>query len=415
MQRLGAAPPGQQRAGRVRRSRSPRRAGLELLRPVRRDAGAGRRPVRSTPATARCRAAAVRRPARSSVGGRDASRSPAAPASSPAPPTSPTAGSVAARPCAARRWPGSRLPARGREPAACPFPDHRPSEVPVELRGAGQCIAQVQQLRHARGAGGGPLIACEVHHPGRQLVVVPAAQARRGPAGRGDRAGGDLLLRAAAAQPAHRAARAIRLATSGSTAPPTGRSTCWRRCATATWCWSRTAGTARAMAPPGHDMYYLNVMAGPGAGAGLADQRRPRTTRWVRRDLGSSQTARSAAAASRRRLTGPARRAGDQHRRSRLTVAQAVVRFLGQQYSERDGVGSGSSPAASASSVTATSPASARRCCSPSCRRRASCRTTRAATSRRWCTPPSGIARQRNRLQTFAVHRVGRPGRDATW
>ena len=31
-----------------------------------------------------------------------------------------------------------------------------------------------------------------------------------------------------------------------------------------------------AMAPPGYDLYYLNVMAGPGADAGLADLRRPR-------------------------------------------------------------------------------------------------------------------------------------------
>ena len=49
----------------------------------------------------------------------------------------------------------------------------------------------------------------------------------------------------------------------------------------------------------------------------------------------------------------------------RLTVAQALVRFLASQYTERDGVGSGSSPAASASSATATWPASARRCSRP--------------------------------------------------
>ena len=45
----------------------------------------------------------------------------------------------------------------------------------------------------------------------------------------------------------------------------------------------------------------------------------------------------------------------------RLTVGQAIVRFLAQQYVERDGDGTGSSPASGGSSATATSPASARR------------------------------------------------------
>ena len=31
-----------------------------------------------------------------------------------------------------------------------------------------------------------------------------------------------------------------------------------------------------SMAAPGYDLYYLNVMAGPGAGAAVADLRRPR-------------------------------------------------------------------------------------------------------------------------------------------
>ena len=47
----------------------------------------------------------------------------------------------------------------------------------------------------------------------------------------------------------------------------------------------------------------------------------------------------------------------------RLTVAQALVRFLANQYSERDGVQQRLIPGASASSGTATWPASARRCC----------------------------------------------------
>ena len=49
----------------------------------------------------------------------------------------------------------------------------------------------------------------------------------------------------------------------------------------------------------------------------------------------------------------------------RLTVAQALVRFLGAQYSERDGVGRSCSPAASASSATATWRVSGRHCSRP--------------------------------------------------
>ena len=67
----------------------------------------------------------------------------------------------------------------------------------------------------------------------------------------------------------------------------------------------------------------------------------------------------------------------------RLTVAQALVRFLAVQEVERDGArASGSSPAASGSSGTATWPGSGRRCSST----RPSSASTRHATSRRWST-----------------------------
>ena len=39
---------------------------------------------------------------------------------------------------------------------------------------------------------------------------------------------------------------------------------CWPRCAAATWCSCRTAGTAPPRLLPDADLYYLNVMAGPG-------------------------------------------------------------------------------------------------------------------------------------------------------
>jgi hypothetical protein len=65
---------------------------------------------------------------------------------------------------------------------------------------------------------------------------------------------------------------------------------------------------------------------------------------------------------------------------SRLTVAEALVRFLGAHEVERDASARSSSSGASASSSTATSPASDRRCSSTT-----TCsRITWPATSRRW-------------------------------
>ena len=72
----------------------------------------------------------------------------------------------------------------------------------------------------------------------------------------------------------------------------------------------------------------------------------------------------------------------------RLTVAQATVRFLVQQHSERDGRPTVSSKGASGYSVTGTSPVWARRCWRPSSTLPVRCGTTRAATSRGWSLPP---------------------------
>ena len=74
----------------------------------------------------------------------------------------------------------------------------------------------------------------------------------------------------------------------------------------------------------------------------------------------------------------------------RLTVGQAIVRFLGRPaHRARRRRSTGSSPAASASSATATSPGSARPCCRPSSTSLGRCPTTRAATNRPWCTSRS--------------------------
>ena len=76
------------------------------------------------------------------------------------------------------------------------------------------------------------------------------------------RARGDLLVRAAVEPDPSEAP--MPSGTSGCTAPTTGRSTWSPRCAPATWCSCRTAGTVPPWRPPAADLYYLNVMAGPG-------------------------------------------------------------------------------------------------------------------------------------------------------
>ena len=125
-----------------------------------------------------------------------------------------------------------------------------PTTIAVELRGAGPGEPPGQQLLRPRTAfAADRLIAVEVLTPARQLVLVPAAQARRGRPGRRDRARGDLLLRG-------RRAAATASPTSASTATgPGGRSTSSREvrtrrrdraCRTATTArrWPRPATTS---------------------------------------------------------------------------------------------------------------------------------------------------------------------------
>ena len=124
------------------------------------------------------------------------------------------------------------------------------------------------------------IIACEVVTPAGNWSSYPPHKHDEDAARRGDRARGDLLLRGAG--PSRRLADG---------ADPVG--------------YQRVYGTDErpidvlaevrtgdvvlvphgwhgpAMAAPGYDLYYLNVMAGPGTGAGLADLRRPAHA-WVR-------------------------------------------------------------------------------------------------------------------------------------
>ena len=103
-----------------------------------------------------------------------------------------------------------------------------------------------------------------------------------------------------------------------------------------------------SIASPSHHMYYLNVMAGPGAERawGISDDP---NHGWVRQTWESQPTdprlpfytapdSSSDPGPSNRRATVTSAVSPQAGETIRLTVAQAVVKFLGQQYSERDGV-----------------------------------------------------------------------------
>ena len=98
-----------------------------------------------------------------------------------------------------------------------------------------------------------------------------------------------------------------------------------------------------SMAAPGYDLYYLNVMGGPGERAWLATDDPAHA--WVRATWpGQPADPRLARfGPPRRDDRAPSHRGDDGGARGgamstvRLTVAQATVRFLAQQHSERDG------------------------------------------------------------------------------
>ena len=152
-------------------------------------------PHRST-----CTDPAVRAPGRRSLGARRSSR--AARTS----PTCPRARSLDASPATAAGSPVAICGARAAAPRCR-------DEVPARRRGRGarsSCAAPAAASREVRNFGvpgvleADSIIACEVHHPGRQLELVPAAQARRGARRGRDRARGDLLLRDRGPRPAPR-------------------------------------------------------------------------------------------------------------------------------------------------------------------------------------------------------------------
>ena len=84
-----------------------------------------------------------------------------------------------------------------------------------------------------------------------------------------------------------------------------------------------------SVASPNHDLYYLNVLAGPGAERTMAFCDDPQH-HWIRETWG--------ALAPDPRVPDDQRERQGPMKTQRLTVGQAVVSFLASQYSERDGV-----------------------------------------------------------------------------
>ena len=146
--------------------------------------------------------------------------------------------------------------------------------VPVELRGAGPCSRQVNDFCMPGAFPADRLLACEVLTPAGNWSSYPPHKHDQDRPG-GNRAGGDLLLRdRARATGPGRAGTGRASATSGFTARQTGRLDLLAEVRTGDVVLIPHGWHGPSMAAPGYDMYYLNVMAGPGR-AGLADLRRP--------------------------------------------------------------------------------------------------------------------------------------------
>src|SRR6185436_4093330 len=188
-------------------------------------------------------------------------------------------------------------------------------------------LAPGEQLRHRLGAQRGLDHRLRGADAGGQLVVLPAAQARRGPPRPGEPPGGDLLLRDARRRlvgGSAGAAQCLWLPTGLRHERPAdqrpGRGPQRRRC-------PGPARLARARDGAARLRHVLPERdGGPGCPARVADHRRPRSC------LGPADVGRPEG-----RPPVAVRRVSVSER-VQLTVAQAVVRFLAQQYSERDGV-----------------------------------------------------------------------------
>ena len=167
--------------------------------------------------------------------------------------TSPAGGTIA--------LPGARAD------RALPFRFQPASQVDVSLRGSGSSTRQVNNFGMGAGMECVKMLATEVLTPASNWSSYPPHKHDEDQRLR-DRTGRDLLLPVRLGRAGRRNRRPAvpkPLAINGSTARPSGPSSCWRRSPTATPCSVPHGWHGPSIAAPSHHMYYLNVMAGPGA------------------------------------------------------------------------------------------------------------------------------------------------------
>ena len=185
--------------------------------------------------------------------------------------------------------------------AAAARSGYQPADaVPVELRGAGQASRQVNNFCTPGRLRGRPAHRLRGAHAGRQLVVVPAAQARRG-----DATTESELEEIYYFEVADGPARSRAWPTSVSTATPGKEIDVLAEVRSGDVVLIPHGWHGPSMAVPGYDLYYLNVMAGPGDERAWLICDDPAHS-WVRDDLGRPGRRPAAAVRSARRRTDDA-------------------------------------------------------------------------------------------------------------
>ena len=185
-------------------------------------------------------------------------------ACSPARPTSPTSRAESPPRSPTPAQAPVRAAGRPGQPGPAVAVRSAPTDVPIELRGAGQCSRQVVNFCIESAFEADQLLACEVITPAGNWSSYPPHKHDEAPP---ERVGArrDLLLRV-------RGACGDRLSC-GSTAATTGPIDVLAEVRSGDVVLVPHGWHGPAMAVPGYDMYYLNVMAGPGERR-VADQRR---------------------------------------------------------------------------------------------------------------------------------------------
>ena len=262
------------------------------------------------------------------------------------------------------RGPRPRRGGRGAGRGPVPEPPPAPGRGPGGDPGRGARHPAGAQLRHPGHARRRLVHRLRGDHPGRELVVASGAQARPARPGARIAAGGDLLLRGRAVPgpatrdlPAGRAPDAFGMFATYSS--PAGEIDTNAIVRTGDIALVPYGYHGPAVAAPEYDLYYLNVMAGPDPERVWQVTDDPAQA-WIRGPLGRRAGRSAAALPARERAGTMTRRHPDDHpANDRRPGARRVPRPPVDR--RRRHPGAHHSRRSSASSGTATSPASARR------------------------------------------------------